>query len=153
VENEQSTTHFRFRKEERLCRQKAIDDLFQHGHSFIAFPIRILWTMKPINPDTEGFSEPEKELPNIENKPPVHLLITVSAKTFKRAVDRNLLKRRMREVYRLHKNSLYDTLKGKDFSLDLGCQYIGKEILSYHEIEEKLVLAIRFLIRQLEKTA
>jgi ribonuclease P protein component len=153
VENELSTKQFKFSKEERLCRQKNIDNLFQHGQSFVAYPIRIIWTMKQLNNIIPGYSVPGKEPTDIENKPPAQLLITVSAKTFKRAVDRNKIKRRLREGYRLHKNPLYEALKGKDFNLDLGCQYIGKEILNYHEIEEKLVLAIRYLIRQLEKTA
>jgi ribonuclease P protein component len=153
VENECSTKQFKYSKEERLCRQKAIDSLFQHGQSFVAYPIRIIWTMKQLNKTIPGHSAPGKKLTDNEYRSPVQLLITVSAKTFKRAVDRNLIKRRLREGYRHHKNPLYDALKGKDFSLDLGCQYVGKEILNYHEIEEKLVLAIRFLIRQLEKTA
>jgi ribonuclease P protein component len=67
---------------------------------------------------------------------PNQVLVSASKKNFKRAVDRNQLKRRMREAYRLNKHVLEDSLK--EFYLVIGYIYVGKEIASYQEIEEKL---------------
>ncbi|TWI96281.1 ribonuclease P protein component [Mucilaginibacter frigoritolerans] len=60
---------------------------------------------------------------------PVQIVLAVSKKRFKSAVDRNLIKRRMREAYRLHKQQyLYDQLNIADKKIVLSLGYIGKEI-------------------------
>src|SRR5476651_807855 len=103
---------YTFKKEERLCNKKLIDELFHNGSSFLCYPFKASWLLieQPLH-----F--------------PVQVLFSVSKKRFKRAIDRNLIKRHMREAYRLHKQQhLYDTLNtaGKKIVFSLG--YIGKEI-------------------------
>ena len=68
--------------------------------------------------------------------------MSVSKKRFKRAVKRNLLKRRMREAYRLHKNILHETLRGKNFSFFVGFMYVGNEISEYAAIDKKMKEAL-----------
>ena len=80
---------FTFRKEERLSKEKHIQELFDKGSSFYLFPFKVLFLP---NPD-----------PAVQHH---QVLISVSKKNFKRAVDRNLIKRRIREAYRLQKELL-----------------------------------------------
>ena len=112
-----------FKKEERLCNKELIDELFHSGSSFLCYPFKVSWLYAD-------------EL----SVYPVKVLLSVSKKRFKRAVDRNLIKRRMREAYRLHKQQyLYVVLNntGKKILLSLG--YIGKDIAGYDLIGKKML--------------
>ena len=64
------------------------------------------------------------------------VLISIPKKRFKRAVDRNKLKRRIKEAYRLHKQVLGEEIQ--NFYLLIGYIYVGREIANYQEVEEKL---------------
>ena len=119
-----------FKKEERLCNKRLIDGLFHNGSSFLCYPFRASW------------------LPaNAEQSVPVQILFSVAKKRFKNAVDRNLIKRRMREAYRLNKQSLlYTSLADTEKRIVLSVGYIGKEIADYGLIDKKM----RKLLIQLE---
>lgn len=117
---------YSFSKEERLCNVKLIDKLFHSGSSFLLYPFRIIWL--------------KESLPG-EN--PVQVLISVPKKRFKRAVDRNLLKRRIREIYRHQKSErLYPFLRENSSTILLGISYIGNEIGNYAFMEKKFNSAI-----------
>jgi len=112
-----------FTKEERLCNKRLIDGLFHNGSSFLCYPFKVSWLPSG---DSQSF--------------PAQILFSVPKKRFKRAVDRNLIKRRMREAYRLHKQQyLYDILSdaGKKVVFSIG--YIGKEIAAYDFTEKKML--------------
>ncbi len=116
---------YTFHKEERLCNKKFLTDLFHNGSSLILYPFRIVWLTKALST-------------------PAQVVINVPKRNFKRAVDRNLLKRRMREIYRLHKSEfLYSFLEYK--SILLGITYVGKEISEYHYMEKKMLSAFEKL--------
>ncbi len=127
---------FTFKKQERLCKKAAIEDLFSNGRSFFLYPLKIVW-----------ITVEEKR------KYPARVLINVSKRNFKRAVDRNYLKRIIREAYRKNKHLLYEELNGKQKNLNLAILYSAKEIISYHELEEKIIEALKRLIKTHEKTA
>ena len=118
-----------FKKEERLCNIKLIEKLFSDGSSFLVYPFRIVWL-------------PEDSNSNL----PVQVLISVPKKKFKRAVDRNLIKRRIREVYRLHKSEdLFPFLNEHSARILLAINYIGNEIPDYAFLEKKFKdVLIRF---------
>ena len=101
---------YTFPKEEHLCRKKLIEELFgKQGSSFGVYPLRIVW-IKAEAPTTA----------------PPQVLISVSKRTFKRAVDRNRLKRLIREAYRLNKYRLLEQPGGHPIAL-LGIIFTGKE--------------------------
>ena len=124
---------YTFKKEERLCNKRLIDKLFHNGSSFLCYPFKASW------------------LYNTEPQPyPAQILFSVSKKRYKHAVDRNLIKRCMRESYRLHKQqNLYNLLHAADKTILLSVGYIGKEIASYSVIEKKMLKLLEQLAEQL----
>ncbi len=113
---------YTFPKEEHLCRKKLIDELFGKGSSsFGVYPVRLVFTLC--------------EAPTAA--PPL-VLISVSKRTFKRAVDRNRLKRLLREAYRLHKHLLVEKTGGHCVAT-LGILYTGKEKSELPLLEKKLI--------------
>ena len=78
-------------KEERLSWKRYIDLLFAKGQSFVAFPLRVVYL---------AVEE--------ETLAPVSILVSVPKKKFRRAVKRNLIKRQVREAYRVRKYDLID---------------------------------------------
>ncbi len=95
-------------KEERLCSKRSIDGLFAKGSSFVLYPFRFVVLQS-------------------HDEQPAKILFSVSKRKFRKAVDRNLIKRRMREAYRLNKNAvLLPALKEGDLSLHIAIQYLGK---------------------------
>jgi len=121
---------YTFKKEERLCSKKLLEELFHNGSSFLLYPFRIIW------------------LPSSHTDPgiPAQVVINVSKRRFKRAADRNLIKRRIREVYRLHKAELlYSFLIERESQILLSLNYIGKEISEYALIEKKLKASLEKL--------
>jgi ribonuclease P protein component len=108
---------FTFRKEERLSKEKNIQELFDRGSSFYLFPFKVFVMA---NPD--------------QTFPFHQVMISVSKRNFKSAVDRNLLKRRIREAYRLNKELL--PVRNK---LLIAYIYSVKDILPSAQIHERLV--------------
>lgn len=128
-------TNQRFRKSERLCKKKYIEELFQSGKSFYSFPFRIVWT-----------------LVDEQMAQPAQIAISVKKKLFRKAVHRNLLKRRIREAYRKNKAELYFMLEENNIQIIFILIYTASNISSYQEIEEKTKLTLRRLKEELANT-
>lgn len=120
---ETSNRRYTFKKEERLCSKKVIEKLFSGGKSFLFFPLKIVYL--------------NTELPT-KNK--IQIGFSVSKKNFKKAVQRNYLKRRMREAYRLNKHLL--TEKEIETQMAIFVIFIGKEISNYKTIEQAMKKAL-----------
>ena len=84
-----------FPKKEHLYGEKVIENLHTTGSSFLVYPLRVVYL---------NVSQPDEQIP-------VRVMIGVSKKKFKKAVDRNRAKRLMREAYRLNKSSLVSIIK------------------------------------------
>jgi ribonuclease P protein component len=78
------------------------------------------------------------------------MAVSVPKRLFKRAVDRNLLKRRIREAYRLNKLDLYNLLEQKELKINLVIQYQHKDIAGFHAIEEGLLKGLTKLLEKLD---
>ena len=85
--------NFKLTQAERLCGKKRIDALFTSGNSFIVYPYRIVYRSVS---DTDNV--------------PVSMFVSIPKKRFKRAVKRNLIRRRIKEAYRKNKHILTDTI-------------------------------------------
>jgi len=127
-----SMEKYTLHKEERLCSQKIIGELFTSGESFLAYPLKVV------------FLKTELQVPY-----PVQAAFTVSKRNFKRAVKRNLLKRRMREAYRLNKPALYDEIAAKNLQIAMMFVYIGKDIIEFPEIEKGMISAFKKLLQKI----
>lgn len=122
-----------FKKEERLKSSKVIKQLFSQGNSFLVHPFKVNWIIGE-----------EKE------KYPAKILIGVSRKNFRKAVERNHLKRLLREAYRKNKNLLYHYLANRHRSCNFSVIYIGKSEEDNSVIEKKIIILLQRLISELE---
>ena len=115
------THHHTFKKSERLCSKRLIDDLFDgKGKSISHYPIRIVY----------------KVIPGAEQIAPASILISVSKRRFKHAVKRNRVKRQIREAYRKNKHLLSGTLeKYTDSNLLIGFLWLSDKLYSSKEVE------------------
>ncbi len=120
-------------KAERLSWKRYIDLLFLRGQSFVAYPLRVVYL-------------PVEETLSV----PVSFLVSVPKKKFKRAVKRNLVKRQVREAYRVRKQGLYDALALSGKQLLVAFIYLDKEIASFSEMEKSMTKALRILQEKIQ---
>ena len=106
-----------FPKRERLNKTLYIQELFKTGSSFYLYPFKVIYRAHP-----EGQLAPRQ------------ILIAVPARNFKRAVDRNLLKRRIREAYRINKHMIAQKPRTV-----IAYVYTAKEILDFDKVADQLI--------------
>jgi ribonuclease P protein component len=127
---------FTFTKAERLSSKKDIEALFKKSNSFVVFPLKFSFRLNSF-PET-GY--------------PARVLVSAPKRNYKHAVDRNLLKRRIREAYRLSKPSFYESLNSEQQKIDLQINFISKEIVDFKKIEHAVKSGLNKIILQLKKT-
>lgn len=104
-------------KSERLCSLTAVRRLFKDGASGFVYPFRYMVISEQ------------------STTPSVEVLFSVPKRYHKRANKRNLLRRRMKEAYRLNKSTLTSSTLAKGQAVDIAFVYSSKEILPYKTIE------------------
>ena len=116
---------FEFPKKQKLCNETAIKEMFSNGESFVIPPIRLIWK-EQVNSDDVAIKS----------------IIVVPKKQLKLASDRNIVRRRMKEAYRLNKSTIENSLKNKGKQLNIAIVYQNDKRLSYKVIEEKIKLIL-----------
>jgi ribonuclease P protein component len=137
------------KKSERLTSQLVIDKLFAGGNaSMAAFPLRIVF-MK-VEKENSNHSESSEYSEKI---PPVSILVSVPKKRFRHAVDRNRMKRLVREAYRLNKHILWEALEGKDYRLALAFVCITDTLPTFYAVNKSMKKALIRISEKLEVNA
>lgn len=125
----------RLRSEERLKSRKQLSTVFEEGRSTTAFPLRLVWWLA-------------KE----KGTYPVRVAFSVPRKVWRHAVDRNLLKRRMREAYRRNKHVLYDADVPTGRQLLLVCVYTANVRSAFDQIQTAMCKGLGHIARHLSQT-
>ena len=122
-----------FTKQERLCSSKLIDRLFSEGNRQISvFPIRLVWLLAD---DIDG----------------VQILISAPKRNFHHAVDRNRIKRQVREFYRTHSTPVKETVAGKGKGLALAFLFNDNKLWDSDKLTERLATAVGKLVETLSE--
>ena len=123
----------RFRKCERLCSKRLIAALFESGKEFRVSPFRVIYSLG----EYSGV--------------PACLMVSVPKRNHKRAVRRNLLKRRIREAYRLNKGLLDAACASGGFTVNIIVVYVSQRVAEYAKIEDRLAEALSSLADRVSK--
>jgi len=126
-----------FGKNERLKNKIAIANLYEKGRHINQYPIKIVWKVEKAQ-DSNDF--------------PAKVVLSVSKKKFKKAVDRNRVKRLLKETYRVNKNELVSALKDSNLELHFFLVYLDKNLPEYHALENKIKTALQRLINEINES-
>lgn len=136
MSNQQPIPRKTFRKAEHLCSRTLITEVFEKGHFFYSTPFKVIWL------DTI-----------FSTSVPVQLLPAVPKRFLRKAWQRNLMKRLIREAYRQHKRPLYSIIQSKQKQCALALVFTGKKIITSHETEAAIILILRRLTDEYEKAS
>ena len=122
-----------FSKAERLCSSTLIDRLFSEGNRQISvFPVRLVWLLAD---DIDG----------------IQVLISVPKRNFHHAVDRNRIKRQIREFYRTQSSSLKETVALKGKGLALAFLFNDNKLWDSDKLDQRLAQALEKLVETLSE--
>ncbi|MBK9398840.1 MAG: ribonuclease P protein component [Saprospiraceae bacterium] len=122
---------FALPRDNKLKSIVTISELFNEGKSQFTYPIKMVYSIKPPSGRLLSFK----------------VAVSVPKKLFKKAVDRNTLKRRLRESVRLNQASLNEICQSANISLDFMLIFVGKEMTDYQQIDK----AVRSLFEKLTR--
>lgn len=115
---------FTLSKEERICSKKLINELFTgNGRSMTAFPLRVVFMKRTI----------------VDDQPRAAMLVSVPKRYFKHAVDRNRVKRQVREAFRRHKSIIIQNLTDDHEDVAMAFVWLTNEKYPSSEVENRMV--------------
>jgi ribonuclease P protein component len=127
---------YTWNKAEKLKSRKRIDQVFKQGKSFTVFPFKVFYLVTG------------PAAPRSDKDAPIQAGFGAGSRHFKKAVDRNRIKRLCREAYRLQKPPLVDHLGARGLSLAVFFVYVGKELPDYQTVTEKIAVILRKLVKE-----
>lgn len=111
-------------KEERICSKKLINELFTgNGRSMTAFPLRVVFMKRTI----------------VDDQPRAAMLVSVPKRYFKHAVDRNRVKRQVREAFRRNKSIITQNLTDDHEAVAMAFVWLTDEKFPSSEVENRMV--------------
>lgn len=122
---------YTYGKEEKLKRRKLIDEIFKTGETFPNYPFRVFYKKMEFDADVKA-----------------QVGVSVSKRNFKHAVDRNRIKRLMREAYRLNKHTLIENIDQKVVVMII---YTQRKELPFDLIKSKMNSTLKKLCGEMEK--
>lgn len=115
---------FTLSKEERICSKKLINELFTgNGRSMTAFPLRVVFMKRTI----------------VDDQPRAAMLVSVPKRYFKHAVDRNRVKRQVREAFRRNKSIITQNLTDGHEAVAMAFVWLTNEKYPSSEVENRMV--------------
>ena len=117
----------RFLKRERLTLQNDIEQLFEKGQAFMAYPLRVVYV--------SGAAQ-NKVVPGLS------VLVGAPKKRIRQAASRNRVKRLIREAYRLNKGALFDACRQSGKYIHIAFMYVSNDIRTYAEMEKAVRKAL-----------
>lgn len=135
------TANNTYSKQEKLKSRKALEQLFAKGKSFSVFPIKVFYTVTDQS-NADGLAADPAF---------VQAGVGVSSRIFKKAHDRNKVKRLLREVYRTQKQPLYKTVVENQQALNVFYLYIGKELPLFADLQIAMEKTLEKLIRKISE--
>lgn len=113
----------RLYKYDKLCSHTAVDEMFDAGKGVIAYPLRAVFRI---------YSPDERRRSGCK------FLITIPKKKIRHAVDRVLLRRRVREAYRLNRHVVHDVCHANSLCIDVAFIYLSTSVKDYAKIESRM---------------
>ncbi len=167
-----SQQRYTWKKDEKLKSRKRIERVFKEGRNFSVFPFKVFYLLAgpgvavggpviapvqsaasplpmqsgptPDQPGTVGHPDPAGHSPAM----PLQAGFGAGTRHFKKAVDRNRIKRLSREAYLLQKQPLAGQLREKGLSMAVFFIYTGKELPPFELVSEKIGVALKKLMKE-----
>lgn len=143
----------KFLKKERLCSKIVIEDILTKKNTIYYPPFKLMYLIDHLStrPSSQNVLTTDNHIIDISNDEPAwaKIVIVVPKRLFKKAVDRNALKRIIRESYRVNKDNLVKHLRKKNYHISLFLIYTDKNKVDFQFIEPKIKVLLQQLIKRI----
>ncbi len=138
---------YTFKKNERLGNYRLQSSLFNQGKAFFQYPFRIQYLFLKKGEELPNNPHPSNRAAGFVFHYPAKCLVSVSKRYHSKAVQRNRIKRLVREAYRKNKNTFYTFLEKEHHNALVGFVYTAEKIFPCHEVE----VAVKHALDKLEE--